>query len=115
MEIRLNLTPTFVDVSSSVKVQASGIVLNRATNKFSSTVSLTNTSAAALAGPLQYLVQNLPAGVTLANASGSKDGVPYLTVPAGLAAGAQSSFQLQFNNPARVTISYTPAVFSGEF
>ncbi len=113
--ISLNLEASFFDVTSSVKVQTSGIFLNRATNKFTGTVYLTNTGAAPLAGPLHYLVKNLPAGVTLANASGSKDGVPYVTLPAGLAPAAQTSFQLQFNNPARVTISYTPAVFSGTF
>jgi len=113
--VSLALTPTFVDVTASVKVQGSAIVLNRTTNKFTSTIWLTNTSAGALGGPLHYLVDKLPAGVTLANASGSLNGVPYITVPGGLAAGAQASFQLQFNNPARVGITYTPTVYSGTF
>jgi len=113
--ISLDLVPTFVDVTASIQIKGSGLMFNRATNKYTGTIWLTNTSAAPLTGPLHYMVKNLPAGVTLANASGNKDGVPYISVPNNLAPGAQATFQLQFNNPAKVNITYSPTVYSGTF
>jgi hypothetical protein len=58
----------------------------------------------------------LPAGVMLANASGIRQGVPYITLPAAtLAADALSQVTVQFSNPSRAPIAYTPHVFSGQF
>jgi hypothetical protein len=36
-------------------------------------------------------------------------------VAPSLAAGAQISFQVKFNNPSRVGISYAPQVYTGSF
>jgi hypothetical protein len=45
---------------------------------FEQTVTLTNTSARVLAGPLALLVQGVPSGVTLLHAGGTYQGSPYL-------------------------------------
>jgi uncharacterized repeat protein (TIGR01451 family) len=47
---------------------------------FSQTITITNTSGHALLGPLALVLENLPAGVTLANASGRYQGNPYINV-----------------------------------
>lgn len=103
------------EVTNRLSVQRSGLVLNRATQTFNGTVTLTNTSGASIAGPLQLVFDDLPAGVTLTNATGTKNGLPYLTVPAALTTGAQVNVPVQFSNPARVSITYTARVYSGEF
>jgi len=113
--ISLNLAPSYVDVTASVQIQRSGVVQGRFSSVGTATAWLTNTSGADLAAPVQYVLQGLPAGVTLANATGYVDGMPYITAAPSLAAGAQATVQLQFNNPKRVAINYTPKVFNGSF
>jgi hypothetical protein len=113
--VALNLEATFADVTAATQIQRSALLLNRATSQSSGTVWLTNVSGAAFSGPVHYLLKGLPAGVTVVNPSGYVNGVPYLTVAPALAAGAQVSVSLKLNNPARVGISYTPAVYTGAF
>jgi hypothetical protein len=113
--VSLNLAPAYLDVTASLKTYATGYVFNRSTNKFTSSLQLTNTSGAALNGPLQLEFQALTSNVSLANATGSHNGNAYITVPAGLAAGASVTVPLQFNNPSKGAISYTLKVFSGNF
>lgn len=114
--VSLNLAPVLTDVSASVKAVQSGFTVNRITNKYSGSVTFTNIGAAALNGPLQFLLQGLPAGVTLDNKSGTRDGAPYVTLPdASLAAGASVTVSVTFSNPNKVTISYTPKLYSGSF
>ncbi|HJU99836.1 MAG TPA: ExeM/NucH family extracellular endonuclease [Burkholderiaceae bacterium] len=114
--ISLNLQPSFVDVSASVRAVGSGLVYNRATGKYGSSFTVTNIGAAALAGPLQVQFDGLPAGVTLLNASGYHDGAPYITLDAAaLAVGASVSFPLSFSKTGSANIGYTAKVYSGTF
>lgn len=114
--VSLNLAPVLADVSASVKAVQSGYTVNRITSKYSGTVTFTNVSGAALNGPLQFLLQGLPAGVTLDNKSGTRDGAPYVSLPdASIAAGASVTVSVTFSNPNKVTISYTPKLYSGSF
>jgi predicted extracellular nuclease len=114
--VSLNLAPVLADVSASVKAVQSGYTVNRITSKYSGTVTFTNVSGAALNGPLQFLLQGLPAGVTLDNKSGTRDGAPYVTLPdASIAAGASVTVSVSFSNPNKVAISYTPKLYSGSF
>ena len=77
---------------------------------------MTNRSGAVLDGPFQLVFGGLPAGVTLANASGSHAGAPYVTLPAAsLAPGATASFAVRFANPSKVTINYSASVIAGNF
>jgi hypothetical protein len=113
--VSLNLAGTSMDVTASVKMTRGLLALNRTTGKFVGTVTITNTTGAALAGPLNYRLDGLTAGVTLDNASGTVNGAPYITLPNGLAAGASVTVTTTFTNPAKVTIGYSAALISGTF
>lgn len=114
--VSLNLQPALADVSASVKTTAYGLVYNRATGKYAGNFSITNTGGTALSGPFQLEFDGLSSGVTLANATGSHNGAPYITLDAAtLAPGATLSVGLQFNNPAKGAINYSAKIFSGTF
>jgi predicted extracellular nuclease len=113
--VSLNIAPSFTDVTASVKVVQSGLLINRFTSKYSGTVAFTNTSGSALAGPLTFRLDGLTGGVTLDNASGNQNGAPYITLPGGLAAGASVTVTTTFSNPAKTSIVYTVKLLSGTF
>ena len=90
------------------------------TNTIVQSVTITNTSAATITGPLSLALDGLTAGVTLANAagttttlSGGAAGSPYLNVPGDLAVGASVSVSLRFTDPSLVLIQYTARVLAG--
>jgi hypothetical protein len=113
--ISLNLVGSTIDVTASFSVQRSALVSNR-TTQVTGSVAITNTSGAPVTGPLQVEFTNLPAGVTLVNATGTHNGVPYITVSASsIAAGATSTISLVFNNPTKGAIPYIPVISSGTF
>ena len=114
--VSLNLPAAAVDVSAGVAVAKSALVLNRVSGQYTGTLTLTNTGGSTLSGPFQAVIGALPSGVTLVNASGSKDGAPYIsTSTATLAPGAKLVFSLTFSNPAKLALSYTVSTFSGTF
>ena len=114
--VSLNLLPTFNNVTSGFAIQRSALALNRITGKFSGTITLTNTSGSAITGPFQVQLKDLPAGVSLDNATGTKDGAPYITVSnASVAPGAKFTVSLVFTNPNKVAMSYTHTIYSGTF
>jgi len=101
------LTP--VDYTASVKIVRSGLTLNRFTSKYTGTVTITNTSAATLTGPLHFRLEGLTAGVTLDGATGIRGGAPYVALSqTELAPGASVTLTTTFTNPAKAAISYTP-------
>jgi hypothetical protein len=103
----------YVDVTAGVGITRSGLTMNRFTLKYSGTVTITNTSGQTLAGPLQLRLQDLSAGVTLDNASGVQDGVPYITLPVtSLASGQSVTLTTTFSNPSKVSIGYTAKLVS---
>jgi len=106
-----------VEVTSRTKVNASGILLNRATGRYNGTISVTNTGAAALTGPVYVFFKNLPAGVTLPDLP-QYNGVPYATInlPSGLATGATSgTVTISFLDPSAARIGYTTQTFDRSF
>jgi hypothetical protein len=102
------------DVTGDLMQQRSGLVLNRATQRFIGTVKLTQISGPAIVGQLQVLFEDLPAGVTLANATGTRRGVPYILVDA-TAPGTAIDVPVQFSNPSRWPIFYTVHAYAGQF
>jgi|GEM_PF-1366343 len=104
-----------LDVSGSVHMTQQGATLNRITGKYVGSVTVANTSAVALTGPLQLKLSNLTAGLTLDNASGTDAGAPYITLSGPLGAGATVNVPLIFSNPARSVVSYTPVLYQGKF
>jgi hypothetical protein len=81
-----------------VSISASGFGLNRRSNTITQTVTVTNSTSAAITNPVYLEVSNL--NTTLNNSAGTAaDGNPYVLVSgAGLAQGASATVTLQFPN-----------------
>lgn len=100
------------DVTSFFSITKSGLLFNRTTSTYDTTVTLTNYTVT-IEGPLSLIITNLPAGVTLKNASGTtQDGKPFLLLPT---AGEQinpgekiPNISLKFRNPAR--LNFVPSL-----
>jgi hypothetical protein len=123
----VNLAPVCAaDVSGSISVKRSGYVFNFGSKLFSQKVTLTNTSASTVFGPISLALDNLSGNASLYNMSGATGcaaplGSQYIDTSikasvAGLAPGAGVSVVLQFSNPTKAGISYTTRVLatSGE-
>jgi hypothetical protein len=100
----------------AVSVVQSGFTLNRRTNTYTQTATITNLLALATTTPVYIEVANLTAGARLTNSLGTaSDGNPYiLGAAAGLAPGATVTVTLQFtatgsiSNVLTVTTNGTP-------
>ena len=99
------------DITAQFAITRSGLVFNRTTNTFDSSVTLKNLSTAPVLAPISAVVGGLPTTVTLANKSGDlPDGRPYVAPmqPGSmLASGATLAFVLKFANPQRVPFTST--------
>jgi YVTN family beta-propeller protein len=85
-----------------------GALYSRVTKLFTSTLTLTN-NGPALVGTIDVVLNGLPAGVTLTNATGQYNGAPEIQATStGLAAGASLNITLKFSNPNNTVINYTP-------
>ncbi len=100
--------PLMVDVTGQTSITQSAV-----SSQSSATVSVKNISATTLATPLKIVLENLTAGVTVSNASGTVYGLPYLKLPSSIAPAASQSVTIQFYNPSGLPISYTVRVKSG--
>lgn len=114
--------PLFIVSPDEVATTASGLAYSRVSRTFNGTVTITNIGSSAINGPLQILFTGLPAGVTLANATGEFSGSPYLTItvagvaPGGggsLAPGQSATASVQFDDPLFAAIKFTPVLYSG--
>jgi uncharacterized repeat protein (TIGR01451 family) len=106
-----------VDVSGAVNVTTSGYLFSRATRTFTGTITVTNKTGTPISGPLQLVLETVTPGVTVANATGLRNGNPYFTVPGtvSLAPGQSASVSVQFNNPQNLFINFTPITEAGVF
>ena len=105
-----------VEVSSRTRVNARAL-LYRATGRQNGTVSVTNTGATPLSGPVYVFFSNLPTGVTLPDLP-QFNGVPYATInlPSGLAPGVTSgTAAVSFANPSHARIRYTTTRFDKNY
>jgi len=106
-------------VPAGVQVLRGGLVFDRRTQRFAQQVRVTNNGSTALAAGSLYLVADaLSANATLSNASGSTAsfapiGSPYVQVPVTLNPGQSTTVVLEFNNPTKAAITYTPRVLAG--
>ena len=108
-------TSAVIVPSTQISTTASALLFSRVTGTFTSTVTITNISGAAIAGPLSILLTSLPAGATLNNATGTFNGSPFLAVPGTttLAAGQSATVNVQFSDPSNTRITFTPVIYSG--
>ncbi len=109
------------NVSGRVSTARGGFRINRTTHRYVQQVTLTNTSNAAIAGPVSLALDNLTSNATLFNKSGDTScATPissYITVNVGadnvLSAGENSSVVLEFVNPTNSAIDYTTRILTG--
>ena len=113
--VSLQLTPAWSDITGNVSVYRSGLALNRATGQYGGSFQFTNKTGAVISGPFHIKLAGLPADVSLANASGVHEGVPYISASAGtIAPGATVAVKLLFNNPKRLNVNYSAAIIAGK-
>ena len=110
--------PCANDATSLVAAKRGGYIYSMGTGRFTEMVTLTNTSAGTVTGPIALALDYLPTGVSLWNAAGETDctepvGSPYATAAGNLAPGQSVTLNLQFTDPAMSAISYTPRVLAG--
>jgi hypothetical protein len=54
-----------VEITSRTHLNATAVILNRATGRYTSSISVTSTGAVPLNGPVYVIFENLPSGVML--------------------------------------------------
>jgi hypothetical protein len=103
-------------LAEGIKITSSPIVYYPGLKAYAQGVSLTNTLATAVNGPLFFILEDLPAGVTLVNRSepaeclAPADSRYVVPLPAGssLAPNTSTVFGLYFSDPSGAAITYTP-------
>jgi len=97
--------------TADIQVVRFGLIHNHATNEWNGTIRLINRGTSAFTGPIYLVLENLSAGVTLENASGADNGMPYLKVAAGTVAPGQAVMVvLRFNT---ALVQYNPVLYLG--
>jgi hypothetical protein len=101
------------DVTSQFKIIPGGFRFNNGTQQFLQTVTLQQLTLTPIQLPLTLVLSNLSSNATLANKTGNTTcaapiGSPYINLPTG-----STSVTLQFNDPNKGPITYTPRVLMG--
>lgn len=97
----------------AVGVSVSGLTFNHATQAFTGTLTVTNTSGSVITDQLAVVYQGLPQGVTVANNPLTYQGLPFTLMPTvTLQPGDTTSMQVQFSDPNLVHINYQTQVFA---
>ena len=103
-------------VGAVAGVSSTGFVFNRSTRTYNGAFTIANTSSNPLSGPFTLVLENLPAGVSGANNTGTYQGNPYWTAPgvASLNPGASFTISVAFSKTSSsLAISYLALLFSG--
>jgi hypothetical protein len=108
-------------VAEGIAISSSKIVYDPSKSVYLQQVTLTNAGTTAVAGPLFFILEDLPAGVSLVNKSGATAciapiGSRYVgALPEGslLAPNTSVVFGLAFSDPSGAAISYTPLTVIG--
>jgi hypothetical protein len=98
-----------------IAVTSSGLVYNRIAGTGSVTFTLTNNSPAAVPGPIQLVLTQIPSGVTAVHPTGTYQGNPYWTVsdPVSLNPGASAQVTVQLSYAAGTVVTTVPVIYSG--
>ncbi len=105
--------PIPANVSSQVQVTTSNPSFS--SGHIVENMTITNTSGQYIAGPISVALTSLSTGFTLANATGTYNGSPYIQIlPYGLLAPGQSyTTFLQFSVGPAAIVRFTPLTYSG--
>jgi predicted phosphodiesterase len=98
------------DYTSAVRVYVSPIEYFRFSGSYAGLISIHQPRSADIDGSLVVMVKGLPSGVTLLNASGSIDGVPYILHSRGFGRDNWAFVPVKFEAPARMRITFTTEV-----
>src|ERR1022692_2519538 len=115
----VNGVPLSLIPSNQMAITATGLAYSRVTQTFDGTMTITNIGNSVISAPsngfFQILFTSLPAGVTLANAGGTFNASPFVTLfnVNSLGPGQSASVAVQFKNPSDVKIQFTPVVYTG--
>lgn len=116
VDVLTPLTPT--DVSSQIGVSSTGFLYSRTSKQYTGNLTITN-NGPPLSNPNEIIVvlNGLPQGVTLVNATGSYNSAPsiYASMFFGLDAGASITIPLQFTNPSNARITFTTQTLQQQF
>jgi hypothetical protein len=107
------LQPLAENVTTKVNVGVSSLVYDSALQRYVGTVTVSNRSSAAIAGPIKVELYNLTAGVTLANASGVHNGTAFIRSSETLGIGGSVTVNVEFINPKGKTIRYKVKTYAG--
>jgi hypothetical protein len=104
-----------VDNTSSSLVTNTAFVKNHVTGVYSGTLTVKNTGSLGFGLPLYVVLENLPAGVTSTNSTGTAilGGGPYWSLGSPLGPGQSQSFPVTFTDPGNAAITFSPRVYSG--
>ena len=117
-----NFSPSCaVNTTSQVSVTRGGLQLNRVTQRYVQQITLRNTGASSLAGPITLVVDGLSSNATVFNKTGTTaceapTGSPYINVSPGgnvFGPGQTLTLTLDFTNPSNQGITYTTRVLAG--
>ena len=110
------------NVTGSLTITRGGFRMMQATQRFVQSVTIRNNSASAIAAPVSLVLDGLSPNAALYLPAGNTSctlpaGSPYTTVNVGsdnlLTPGEQVSITLEFVNPTKQGITYTPRVLAG--
>jgi hypothetical protein len=110
------------NVTATVTIASGRIRLVKGTTQYAQSVTLKGNAHAAVQGPISFVLDQLPAGVSLLSAAGTTQcaapvGSPYVTVNVGpddvLSKKESVSINLIFQDPSKIAVTYTPRVLSG--
>jgi hypothetical protein len=108
---QIPLSESSTDLTSSLKIDRSGLVLNRSTNTYDSIAKITNISNQQIKLPVALVILDTPVGVSVYSPSGTTmEGNPYLIVGStgqSLEPGKFSTDILKYSNPSKLKISST--------
>ncbi len=112
--VTANFTVQYTNVTSSVTPSYTGFTYNRFSKQGTEIVTIKNTSAQTISGPIQLVLSGLAAGVTPVNNTGTFNGSPYWTVTAGsLTPGASAQVSVTLAYATGSNTSATTTVYSG--
>jgi hypothetical protein len=106
--------PVCTDVTGQVSIARGSVLPNLSGGGYYQMVTVKNMSATSIAGPVEILLTNLTAGVSVTNASGTFNGSPYRIVTTSpIAPGASAQVRINYSNPTNVRFSYGVTAYSG--
>jgi uncharacterized membrane protein len=113
------MTPNAADLSAQLLTTRSGLRYSAALHRWLQTVTVTNTGAAAVTGPISLVLTGLGSGVSLSNPTGATTAItpvgrPYVDSAAvSIGTGASAVVQLVFDDPQSLPITYGTQVLAG--